>query len=84
MSGLSRWLDGKESICQYRRHRRCMFDSLVGKIPWSRKWQPTPVFLLGKFQGQRSLANYSPWGHKNRTEHTGEPGRSLPALELKG
>ena len=36
----------------------------VGKIPWRRKWQPIPVFLLGKFHGQRSLAGYSPWGHK--------------------
>ena len=32
----------------------------VGKIPWSRKWQPTPVFLPGEFHGQRSLAGYSP------------------------
>jgi len=32
------------------------------KIPWRRKWQPTPVFLPGKFHGQRSLAGYSPWG----------------------
>ena len=29
-------------------------------IQWSRKWQPTPVFLPGKFHGQRSLAGYSP------------------------
>ena len=35
-------------------------------IYWSRKWQPTPVFLPRKLQlhGQRSLAGYSPWGHK--------------------
>ena len=32
----------------------------VGKIPWGRKWQPTPVFLPGKWHGQRSLAGYSP------------------------
>ena len=31
----------------------------VGKIPWRREWQPTPVFLPGEFQGQRSLAGYS-------------------------
>ena len=31
------------------------FDPLVGKIPWRRKWHPTPVFLLGKFHAQRSL-----------------------------
>ena len=34
------------------------------KIPWNRKWHPTPVFLPGKFHGQRSLMGYSPWGHK--------------------
>ena len=31
---------------------------------WRRKWQPTPGFLLGKSHWQRSLADYSPWGHK--------------------
>ena len=36
-------------------------DPWVGKIPWRRKWQPTPVFLPGKSHGQRSLAGYSPW-----------------------
>ena len=40
------------------------FDPRVGKIPWKREWQPTPVFLLGEFQGQRSLAGYSPRDHK--------------------
>ena len=37
----------------------------VREIPWRRKWQPTPVFLSGKFHGQRSLAGYSPLGHKS-------------------
>ena len=37
------------------------FDPWVGKIPWRRKWQPTPVFLPGKSHGQRSLAGYSPY-----------------------
>ena len=36
----------------------------VWKISWRRKWQPTPVFLPGEFYGQRSLADCSPWGHK--------------------
>ena len=36
----------------------------AGKIPWSRDWLPTPVFLPGEFHGQRSLEAYSPWGHK--------------------
>ena len=44
--------------------RRCSFDPWVRKIPWRRKWQPTPVFLPGKSYGQRSLEGYSPWGRK--------------------
>ena len=36
----------------------------VGKIPWKRKWQPTPVFLSGEFHGRRSLVGYSPWSRK--------------------
>ena len=39
------------------------FNPWVGKIPWSRKWYLTPVFLL-EFHGQRSLAGYSPWDHR--------------------
>ena len=42
----------------------------VKKNPWRRKWQPTPVFLPRKFQGQRRLVSYRPWGCKelNTTE----------------
>ena len=58
------WLSGKASTCQCRRCKGCGFDPWVRKIPWSKKWQPTPVFLPGKFHGQRSLSGYSPWGHK--------------------
>ena len=69
MVGASRVTRGKEPTCQCRRHR---FDPWVGKIPWRRKWQPTPVFLPGQFRGQRSLTGYSPWGHRqsDTTEHT--------------
>ena len=56
--GLPRWLSGKESACQCRRHRRLGFVPWVGKIPWSRQWQPTPVFLPRQSYGQRSLAGY--------------------------
>ena len=52
----------EESVCL--QCRRPGFDSWVGKIPWRRKWQPTPVFLPGESQGQRSLVGYSPPGHK--------------------
>jgi len=38
--------------------------SLGWKIPWRRKWQPTLIFLPGKFHRQRHLADYSSWGHK--------------------
>ena len=38
-----------------RRLKRCGFDSWVRKIPWSRKWQPVPIFFPGKFHGQTSL-----------------------------
>ena len=40
------------------------FDPWVRKIPWKRKWQPTPVLLPGKSHGLRSLVGYSPWGLK--------------------
>ena len=55
---------GKESTWQCRRPRRHRFNPWVRKILWRRAWQPTPVFLPGKSQGQRSLEAYSPRGHK--------------------
>ena len=51
---------GEEPICQSRRHKRKQFDPWVSKIPWRRKWQPTPVFLPGEFCEQRSLVGYNP------------------------
>ena len=42
-----------------------MFDPWIGKNPWKRKWQPTPVFLPGKPHGQRSLVGYSPWSSRD-------------------
>ena len=53
------WLSGKESACRYLRWG---FHPWAGKIPRRRKWQPTPVFLPGKFHGQRSLGGCSLWG----------------------
>ena len=43
---------------------RPWFSPWVRKIPWRRAWQPAPVFLPGDSHGQRSLAGYSPWGHR--------------------
>ena len=53
---------------QFRRH---VFNTWVGKIPWRREWQPTPVSLPREFHGQRSLVGYSPWDHKE-SENTAE------------
>ena len=41
-----------------------MFNPWVGKTPWRREWQPTPVFLSRESHGQQSLVDYSPWGKK--------------------
>ena len=60
----------KESTCNAGnclQCRRWRFDPWVRKIPWRRQWQPTPVFLPGESHGQRSLADYSPWGPKSQT-----------------
>ena len=46
------------------KHAGDLFDPWVGKIPWRRKWQPTPVFLPGESHGQGSPVGYSPWGRK--------------------
>ena len=53
--------DGKESACNVG---DLGSRPWVGKIPWRREWQSTPVFLPREFCGQRSLAGYSPWGHR--------------------
>ena len=86
-------VNGKESACQCRRLKRCRLGRLVGKIPWSWKWQPTPVFLPGKFHGEKPGSS-SPWGRKEsdmtkhacthtHTTHTGFLGgavvKNLPA-----
>ena len=51
----------KDNFSKCRGHQ---FSPWVGKIPWRRKWQPTPEFLPGKSHGQKSLASYNPYGHK--------------------
>ena len=61
ITGGNEELPDEESASQCRRHG---FNPWSRKIPWRRKWQPTPIFLPGAFQGQRSLAVYSPWGHE--------------------
>ena len=68
---------GSKVLCHYRRFSErlyfCLqcgrpgFDPWVRKIPWRRKWQPTPVFLPGESHGWRSLVGYSPRVTKSQT-----------------
>ena len=58
-----RWLSGKEFSCQHS-PGDARFNPRVKKIPWRRKWQPSPVFLPGESHGWRNLVGYSPQGRK--------------------
>ena len=52
----------------------CSYLLLPSRLPlWRRKWQPTPVFLPGKSQGQKNLDSYSPWYHKSQTQFKPSP-----------
>ena len=73
--GFAGGASGKEPGCQCRRLR---LDLWVGKIPWRRKWQPTPIFLPGNPIGQRDLMGYSPWGHRVRYDLATEQKAGLP------
>ena len=79
---MAQWLK-KKSACKCR---RLGFNPWVGKILWSRKWQPTPVFLPGESHEQRSLAGCSPWDHKESdrwvTEHAHTTYNKLHILKL--
>ena len=75
---------------QCRRLKRHGFNPRIRKIPWRRKWQSTPVFLPGKFHGQRSLVGYSPWDCKelDTTEqlsmHAPRLDSSLASIDITG
>ena len=64
----STYMNGASLVSQMVKRPPAMkrpgFDPWVGKSPWRRKWQPTPVFLPGESHGQRTLIGYSPWGRK--------------------
>ena len=53
-----------QMVKNYLQCKRTRLDPWIGKIPQRREWLSTLVFLPGEFHGQRSLAGYSPWGHK--------------------
>ena len=88
VSGFLDGVNGKEPSCQCRRHKRFRPNPWVGKIPWRRAWQPTPVFLPGESHGQRSLVGYSPWGHKGSdtmeaTQHIAHSGTGVFCNSMK-
>ena len=60
---------GREPACQCRRCKRRGFDPRVGKIPWRRARQHTPVFLPGESHGQRNLEGYSQSIRSKRVRH---------------
>ena len=75
----------KNPACQFRRHTINGFDPWIGKVPWRRAWQPTPVFLPANSYRQRSLAGYSPWdqsqtGLSTHTHHAPGAGDSTNHL----
>ena len=71
ITGVNSGPGGKESACQCRRCRSHGFDPWVGKIPWRRKWKPTPVVLAWRIPWTEEPVGYSPWGH--RESHTTRP-----------
>ena len=78
----SRGHSGQEHICQCRRRKRHAFDPWVRKTPWRRIWQPTQVFLPVKSDSQRTLAGYSPWGHRVRHDWATECAHTHTHTEL--
>ena len=56
-------------------------NSLKIKLSWRRKWQPTPVFLPGKVNGQKSLAGCSPWEYMTEHVCTRVEGDGLVAIK---
>ena len=57
--------------------KRPRINPWVGKIPWRRTWQPTPVFWLGKSHRQRSLGGHSPWGCKVKHDLATKPEKAM-------
>ena len=74
----------KQPACQCRRHKRFEFSPWVGKTPWRRAWQPTPVFLPGESHGQRSQAGHSSRGDKESERACSPPGPHALARIIAG
>ena len=54
-----------QTVKNFPAMQKAWFNPQVGKIPWRRIWQPSPVFLPGEAHGERSLVGYSPWDCKD-------------------
>ena len=69
--GLCRWHSPDKNMSANAEGKRDTSSIHGRKIPWNKKWQPTTVFLPGKFHGQRNLVGYSPRSRKelDTTEH---------------
>ena len=86
---LPRWLSDKESACQCKRLRRQAFDPWVGKIPWRREWQPTPVFLPGKIPWTEESGGLQSMGsqrvrHNCATKHAHVHSNNMASWWLSG
>ena len=80
--GLSWWLRQYIYLARLQ-YGRPGLHPWVGKIPWRRKWERTPVFLPGKSHGQRSLVDYSPWDRKelDTTERHTETNNTITEIK---
>ena len=88
--GLFGWLGSKESTSQCRRLRRCGFDPWVGKVPWRRKWQSTPIFFPAKSNNLSCRGTWRATVHgvakeSDMTEHEQMmfPGKILPSCQAE-
>ena len=78
--GFSGGVSGTEPASPCRRCKRFEFDPWVGKIPWRRKWQPTPAFLPGESHGQRTLGAAQSIG-SHRVGHDWAPSTHTPVFQ---
>ena len=77
-------VSGKESTYQCRTYKRHGFDPWVRKIPWRKAWQPIPVIFPGESHGQRSLAGFGPWDHKESDPTEWVPTHTHTHSEIPG
>ena len=82
--GVPRWHSGKESARQCRRRKRCRFSPWVGKIPWSRKWQPTLAFLPGTLPWTEESGRLQIMGSQNAVQLGSQASTSVSRCIIMG